>query len=165
MAFNFNLNQEQFFFIGFGIIVAWMATLTLLVIQMLNHYRNLTKNVSKKDLKSILDELLRQSGEQTRTVKEIMDQIEKIKLEDLGHLQKIGFMRFNPFTDTGGDQSFILTLLDAQDNGFVVSSLHTRGTTRIYAKQVKEGKGKDFELSEEEKKVISQARKIRSTKT
>ena len=163
MVLNFDFNQGQFFFAGLGLITIWLVALTVLVVQMLSHYRNLTKNIAKKDLKSVLDDLLKQSGEQTKTIKKITDQIKVLEDDSLGYLQKMGFLRFNPFADTGGDQSFILSLLDDQDNGILVSSLHSRGTTRIYAKQVKAGKGKGFALSEEEKKVISQAKKLKQS--
>ena len=161
MILNFDFNQGQFFFVGFGLITVWLVTLTVLVVQLLSHYRNLTKNIVKKDLKSVLDELLKQSGEQTKTIKKVTDQIKVLEDDGLGYLQKMGFLRFNPFADTGGDQSFILSLLDDQNHGVLISSLHSRGTTRIYAKQVKAGKGKGFALSEEEKKVISQAKKLK----
>ena len=64
-----------------------------------------------------------------------------LSLEKAGklHLQKIGFIRYNPFKSTGGDQSFILSLLDDYNNGVVITSFHSRETTRIYAKKIKEG--------------------------
>ena len=74
------------------------------------------------------------------------------------HLQKIGFVRFNPFPQTGGDQSFCLSLLDEKDNGFVLSSLHSRDATRFYAKTVKAGQGDGYELSIEEVKAIKNAK-------
>ena len=52
--------------------------------------------------------------------------------------QRIGLVRFNPFEDTGGNQSFALALLDQQGDGFVVSSLHARAGTRVYGKAVAE---------------------------
>ena len=71
-------------------------------------------------------------------------------------LQKAGFLRFNPFHDTGGDQSFSLALLDGENNGVVVSSLYTREGARIYAKEIKGGKAKQA-LSGEEQKVLEDA--------
>jgi Protein of unknown function (DUF4446) len=65
-------------------------------------------------------------------------------------------LRFNPFSDTGGEQSFIISLLDGGGNGILLTSLHGRGVTRIYAKRVTAGKT-DQELSSEEKKALSQA--------
>lgn len=71
-------------------------------------------------------------------------------------VQRVGVVRFNPFTDTGGDQSFAIALLDALGNGLVVSSLHGRADTRIFAKQVRGGRSK-HQLSTEEEEAIRQA--------
>jgi hypothetical protein len=72
--------------------------------------------------------------------------------------QKISVVRFNPFGDTGGDQSFCLAVLDAHDSGYVLSSIHGRQGTRIYVKPVDFGKSK-YQLSAEEQKALSQAAK------
>ena len=54
-------------------------------------------------------------------------------------VQHVGLVRYNPFQETGGDQSFALALLDKRGDGVVVSSLHSRSVTRFYAKPVKGG--------------------------
>lgn len=71
-------------------------------------------------------------------------------------IQRVGVVRFNPFTDTGGDQSFAIALLDTLGNGLVVSSLHGRADTRVFAKQVRGGRSK-HQLSTEEEDAIRQA--------
>jgi hypothetical protein len=70
--------------------------------------------------------------------------------------QRVGLVRFNPFEDTGGNQSFALALLDAEGNGWVLSSLHARSGTRVYAKAIREGRSEGA-LSEEEAAAIKQA--------
>ena len=50
--------------------------------------------------------------------------------------QRVGLVRYNPFEETGGNQSFALALLDADGDGWVLSSLHARSGTRVYAKAV-----------------------------
>lgn len=79
-------------------------------------------------------------------------------LETIGEksFQKMSFMRFNPFADTGGDQSFVVCLLDKQDNGVIISSLYNREGTRVYAKAIEAGTPKQ-PLSDEEKKVLGEA--------
>jgi Protein of unknown function (DUF4446) len=62
-------------------------------------------------------------------------------------------VRYNPFEDTGGNQSFALALLDVHGDGFIVSSLHTRNQTRVYAKGVKGGRA-DAGVSEEEAEAL-----------
>lgn len=79
-----------------------------------------------------------------------IDLLEKITTASI---QKINFVRFNPFQDTGGDNSFILLLLDRTNTGIILSSLYTREGIRLYAKSIESGKPKHT-LSSEEKKVL-----------
>ena len=72
-------------------------------------------------------------------------------------VQKVGLFRYNPFDDLGSDQSFSLSILDSQNSGVVISSLHHRNFTRIYAKPVKNGEGDSITLSKEEKSAIVKA--------
>jgi hypothetical protein len=68
-------------------------------------------------------------------------------------LQHIGLVRFNPFDDTGSDQSFAIALLDDRRDGVVISSLHGRANTRLFAKPVAKG-GSPHHLSDEESQAI-----------
>jgi hypothetical protein len=70
--------------------------------------------------------------------------------------QKISIVRFNPFGDTGGDQSFSLAVLDAHNSGYVLTSIHGRQGTRVYVKPVDFGKSK-YTLSSEEQQSLGQA--------
>ena len=68
-------------------------------------------------------------------------------------LQHIGMVRFNPFDDTGSDQSFAIALLDDRRDGVVISSLHGRSNTRLFAKPVAAGSS-PHTLSDEEAQAI-----------
>ena len=70
-----------------------------------------------------------------------------------GSLQHIGLVRFNPFEDTGSDQSFAIALLDDRRDGIVISSLHGRANTRVFAKPVDDGESA-HNLSDEEAQAI-----------
>ena len=67
---------------------------------------------------------------------------------------KLQLVRFNPFNDVGGDQSFILCLLDKTNSGVIITSLHTRDSTRVYAKAIKNGSCDTQTLSKEETKAL-----------
>jgi uncharacterized protein DUF4446 len=73
-----------------------------------------------------------------------------------GSIQHIGLVRFNPFQETGGDQSFAVALLDGRGDGVVLSSLHSRAMTRFYAKPIKSGASSGT-LSDEESQAVQQA--------
>ncbi len=79
-------------------------------------------------------------------------------------LHKVGIVRYNPFKDLGGDQSFAIALLDGKNSGLVISSLHTREGTRVYAKPISAGDSKKYALTEEEKQAIKIASPIKESK-
>lgn len=70
-------------------------------------------------------------------------------------LIKIQLQRYNPFSNVGGDQSFTLCLLDNQNSGVIITSLHTPHLTRIYAKNIKDGQSDGVSLSKEEKAILA----------
>ena len=72
-------------------------------------------------------------------------------------LQWMGVVRFNPFRNTGGDQSFAWAVVDGYGNGVVLTSLHARENTRVFAKPV-HGWESPYSLTEEEKQAIVRAR-------
>jgi hypothetical protein len=72
------------------------------------------------------------------------------------HVQKVGTVRFCAFPDMGSDLSFAIALLDANDNGVVLSSLYGRNESRTYAKPIQGGKS-TYQLSDEEKEAIARA--------
>jgi hypothetical protein len=72
--------------------------------------------------------------------------------------QKISVVRFNPFGDTGGDQSFALAVLDSHNSGYILTSIHGREGTRVYVKPIDYGKSK-YTLSAEEQQALAQAAK------
>ena len=78
--------------------------------------------------------------------------------------QKFGLIRFNPFRDTGGDQSFALCLLDSNNSGVILTAVHGREGTRIYAKSIEYGQAQGA-LSSEEKRALSSAKRSNSVKT
>jgi len=69
---------------------------------------------------------------------------------------KVSVVRYNPFGDIGGDQSFSIAMLDDYNNGVVVTSHYGRDANRVYAKPIKEGKP-EYTLSNEENKALTQA--------
>jgi hypothetical protein len=81
----------------------------------------------------------------------------QINLQAYKGLHKFAIVRFNPFKDVGGDQSFAIAMLNGKNNGLTISSLYTREGTRIYAKAITGGETEKYPLTEEEKKAIKLA--------
>lgn len=140
------------------ILVLWLIAVSIFLYRFLVLYKRLTKGVDVEDLKKVLEKLLANGEENTKSIKEIIGKINSIEEADKRHIQKVGLVRFNPFRELGGDHSFSLAILDDRNNGVVITGLHTRERTRIYMKDIKGGKS-TLELSNEEQKAVASAEK------
>jgi hypothetical protein len=89
---------------------------------------------------------------------------QKVTEDKLGELeyrlgltvQKVGVVKFNPFSDSGGNFSFSLALLDQHNSGVVLTSMHGREQNRIYAKIILGGRS-ESKLTEEEERAVLEA--------
>jgi len=114
------------------------------------------KKKDKKEPENIQDilksfEELKLESEKTRKELQKMREISK------NCLYKFSVIRYNPFSNIGGDQSFSIAILNGEDDGFVITSLFTSEGTRIYTKPIK-NMASEYELSGEEKKALEQAK-------
>jgi hypothetical protein len=138
------------------VLVAWVAWLQRSDALLRRRLRRLIGDAEGAGLDELLDKQFRRLD----TVAERVEALNRLhhELETLAKssIQRVGVIRFNPFSDTGGDQSFAIALLDADGNGLVLSSLHGRADTRIFAKQVQGGRSKHT-LSDEEQDAIRKA--------
>lgn len=104
-----------------------------------------------------LGEALSAQASQVESVQHRLTELDgryaQLETRSRGSLQHVGLVRFNPFEDTGSDQSFAIALLDDERSGIVVSSLHGRDGTRIFAKPIQAGQA-THTLSAEEQKAL-----------
>lgn len=138
------------------ILFLWNLGLTYFVWRTLSRFKNLTNRVEGGNLEEVLKEILKREKLTEKEIDQVKKEIEKIAKQEKFALQKVSLVKFNPFSDLGGDQSFSLALLDGHDQGLVITGLHGRKTTRVYTKIIN---SEDVKLSEEEKKAIKQAKK------
>ena len=149
---------DNILFLSIAVIFVWLIALSFFFWRILQHYNRLSHGVNSKSLKTILEDLLKDLDLAKKDIEYLKQYSLQLEKEGLLHIQKVGLVRFNPFKDTGGDQSFILSLIDGKDTGVIISGLYSRSGTRWYAKQVVEGKAVGHELSEEEEKALKETR-------
>jgi len=116
-------------------------------------YRSLVSDSQGGSLQNLLDSHLGKVIEVGSKMEELAKLYDGLEVRSRGSLQHVGVVRFNPFEDTGSDQSFAIALLDDRRDGIVLSSLHGRGQTRVFAKPVEGGESK-HQLSDEEAQAI-----------
>ncbi len=114
---------------------------------------SMTRGAEGQSLERVLDAHLDKVDAVGRGLDDLAARTATLEASQPLAYQRVGLVRFNPFEDTGGNQSFALALLDARGTGFVVSSLHARSGTRVYGKVVTAGTSEST-LSAEEAEAV-----------
>ncbi len=142
---------------GFTFLIAWNIRLHSIFKKMAAKHKEIYAGSKTGNL----EEVILQHGKAIRTldkdIQELYSISNQINTLALRSVHKVGLIRFNPFKDIGGDQSFSLALLNGKNNGLVISSLYTKEGTRIYSKSVLGGKTEKYPLTEEEEQAIKMA--------
>jgi len=147
-------------FVLIGAALVWLTILTYLLLQDRKFLSRFFPNVQNEvgdetvTLRSQFAEILVKLDHFAERERVTAKHLQELRKEGLNFIQIVEMMRYNPYGDVGGDQSFSLLLADAKKNGILLTSLHTRSGTRSYIKPINEGKS-EIELSEEEKKLLS----------
>lgn len=138
------------------VFLAWNLSLHWQVHQTGKKIKLMFKGTKVADLEGVIFEQIKRLRQTEKNLEELAQFSKYVEKMALNSIQKVGVVRFNPFSDTGGDQSFCIACLDAQNNGFTLTSLFTREGTRIYTKPIANNESK-YPLTEEEKRAIGEA--------
>ena len=117
---------------------------------------SLTRGSDAQSLEAVLGSHLERVRQVVHDVDQVATRTSAIEKDLQGSFGRVGLVRFNPFEDTGGNQSFAIAMLDGRGDGFIVSSLHARTGTRLYAKAIAHGTA-EAALSDEEAEALRQA--------
>ena len=155
---------NQFLVDNLVVVVSALAALilVLLVVALLQSmrlgravrgYRALVRDGGQRSLGEVLESHVGRVDEVRDRLTELDRLHGDLERRSQTSIQHIGLVRFNPFEDTGSDQSFAIALLDERRDGVVISSLHGRTNTRVFAKPVSGGSS-SHALSDEEAQAI-----------
>ena len=151
-----NQNQEMVIILTgvvLFIFLVWNIYLSYNLNKIKKRTRSFFANSEAKDLEEIIYKQIRKTDEVDCEIKKIIKENKKIKSNLLECVQKVGVVRFNPFGDVGGNQSFVIALLDNFLNGVIIQSLYSRDGGRVYSKEIKKGKS-EYALGKEEEEAI-----------
>lgn len=142
--------------IAAALALIWLAILQVRASRMIRRYQQLMSGVSAGNLEEIMSMHVGRINQHERQLGELNRGLDSLDRVLQTAIQRVGLVRFNPFDEVGGDQSFAIALLDQRGNGVVFSSLHNRNETRVYAKPVEAGRSA-YALSDEEAQAVAQA--------
>lgn len=146
-----------------GILLLLIVMLFILLISTKKKLGQLTKNYEEfmkgKNAESMEDAILDKFKEidwLKEADKKKQDSIDKIfeKLKET--YQKLGIVKYDAFQEMGGKLSFSLAILDEENNGYVMNSMHSREGCYTYIKEIEKGQS-NILLADEEKQALEQA--------
>lgn len=137
--------------LGVGFCVYWLVRLRR---RLTSAFANID---SEQNLVETVTEYFKKLGATAKKLNNLHRSYEHLSDIAARSIQKSAIIRFNPFRNTGGDQSFVLALLDNNDSGFLLTGIHSREGTRVYIKTVEYGNSQHT-LSQEEEKALQTAR-------
>ena len=138
------------------VLLVWVIVLTIFLYKQSNYFKQLFPKSDSRDIRNKFKEVVDILSEFGKRVDNFEGKLRSFNKEGLYHIQKLSILRYNPYNDTGGNQSFSLVMLDGRNNGLILSRMHSRAGTRVYVKTIKIGES-ELELSKEEKQVLKQA--------
>jgi hypothetical protein len=152
------MTAEQILIIILCILSIWNIVIQAQFFFLRKRLKNLFAGSNAADLENIVLQQIKRSKKNEENLMELAGYTKEVENMAQKSIQKVGIIRFNPFKDTGGNQSFSIALLDSFDNGVIISTLFSREGTRVYAKPIDNGQS-TYNLSDEEKEAIQKAQK------
>ncbi|WP_405105754.1 DUF4446 family protein [Paenibacillus sp. FSL K6-1217] len=152
--------QLSVFIMGFAGVILLMAIIMTVqgskLRKMRSRYEAMMSGNGIEDLENLLVNLKNQGDMLEEAQQEQKVLLEAAHTKMRGMKSKVAMKRYNAFGERGNDLSFSLAILDDNHSGIVLSSLHNRENSYIYAKPIEQGESA-YALSPEEKEVIALA--------
>jgi len=137
--------------------LAWAAALHRRVRMVTPDVRRLVRDMEGKSFDEVLTDLFANMeflGGRIGRLENVVDDAQR-RLDDT--IQRVGLVRYNAEDGLGGELSFALALLNGENSGVLLTSIHTLSECRMYLRSIEGGLSVN-ELSEEETAALGIAR-------
>lgn len=147
---------EILLYIVFGISSIALIGVILIYLKISRFFKN-----KDMDMEGFLNSILAKVENLNNREKEMEMIMKELLKKNSRSIRGVQAMRYNPFKDQGGNQSFSVAMVDEEENGVIFSSLYSRERNSFFLKPIINGTS-EHELTEEERMVLSKA--IQKTK-
>ena len=164
-CFELSMLDFSSFYVIFSVVITIIALIAIIIaiitLQKTKRLQSTITRLCSGKEGSTLEEIIMHNNDKMQEfdieIQELFRISNTIHKQAHKNIHKIGLVRFNPFRDYSGNQSFALALLNTNSDGIIISSIHTREGTRIFTKEIQKGLPINNELTQEEKEAITNA--------
>lgn len=121
-------------------------------------YNKFMRGIDNKNIEELVENYMERVEEVYKKGKEIENEIKNIEKTLIKCVQKVGIVRYNAFDDVGSNLSFVIALMDNNNDGYLLNGIYSRNASTVYAKPLLGAKSK-IPLSDEERQAIEMAKK------
>ncbi len=155
------INLNIIIYVLLGVVAALIALVIVLLIKTIKLEKKYATFMKGSDGENLESSIFSRFKEIDKLKKEEHLTSEKLDVTCetlINAFQKMGMIKYDAFSEMGGKLSFSLCLLTDKDNGFILSSIHSREGCHIYVKEIIRGESYVI-LSAEERKALESAQK------
>lgn len=134
----------------------WVISIHMKYNRLKYSYNVFMRGKDAKSMEESIFERFEELEELTALVMKNRGAIRKINENMLSNFQKVGILKYDAFNEMGGKLSFVLTLLDGNNSGYIINSMHSREGCYNYIKEIVKGESY-IELSDEEAESLERA--------
>ncbi|MBE6012356.1 MAG: DUF4446 family protein [Lachnospiraceae bacterium] len=154
------LENDVFIYVLLGLLAISIIAIIILLVLFYKLNKRINKFMGTKSSRHSIEEILTDyyayveavDNKYEKAVSDIEELFERLK----PCIQKVGIVRYNPFENMGGDLSYALALLDANDDGIIINTIFSRDGSHTYCKPVENGKS-TYGLSYEDETALKKA--------
>lgn len=153
--------MKDYIYIGI-IVVLFLIFLMLYIIQssriskLMKKYNAFMEGKDATNLADAIEENFQQMENLENSYGEAEERMNKALGGLTSTFHKLGIVKYDAFKDMGGNLSFVLCLLDDNNTGFILNTMHGRESSYTYIKEIEKGEAYAT-LGEEEKEALQKA--------
>ena len=135
-------------YVVIGLAAALLLALILVIVALVKVgklKKRYEKFLSGKDGKSLEESIVKRFDKLNEIIVEqdfLEQEIQRIDEEHKSSFSKMEVYKYNAFSDMGGETSFVIALLDHNNNGTLLNGMSSQNATYVYAKEIRNGASK-----------------------
>ena len=119
-------------------------------------YKRFMKGENAKSLENDIIEMFERQVEIEETLSKNSEDIKLLYKKFKKAFQKVSLTKYDAFKQMGGQLSYCLVMLDENNDGFIINSVHGADGCYSYTKEIRKGKS-SIALSNEEQQTLIDA--------
>ena len=154
-----NIDITYLFLVMLILLLIFMIMTIVLLVKtnkLIKKYKRFMKGENAKSLENDIIEMFERQVEIEETLSKNSEDIKLLYKKFKKAFQKVSLTKYDAFNQMGGQLSYCLVMLDENNDGFIINSVHGGDGCYSYTKEIRKGES-SIALSNEEQQTLIDA--------